>query len=134
MVGTRLKELRSNEKMSQASLGEILGVTQQSIAAWETEKSEPGNESLVVLAKLFDVSTDYLLGLSNERYKQTFITSSGRKLTVEMASKEPLTAEEQKEIEAFFSSAENVDELPESVQNIIRKVVEQVLDEREKSK
>ena len=37
-------------------------VSQQTIGAWETERAIPGSDTLALLANLFNVSTDYLLG------------------------------------------------------------------------
>lgn len=71
MLAKRLKKLRMSNKYSQAQLASIIGCTQQAVARWETNKTSPDNTTLVKLANLFHVSTDYLLGnspypLSNE--------------------------------------------------------------------
>ncbi|MBQ8424525.1 MAG: helix-turn-helix transcriptional regulator [Clostridia bacterium] len=62
----RLKELRTNKKISQKKLAEILGTTNSSICDWECGRSEPCFEILVKLAIFFDVTTDFLLGLEDE--------------------------------------------------------------------
>ena len=58
----RLKELRRSENLSQEKFSEIIGVSRSTIAMWETEKSQPDNESLRKMAAIFKVSVDYLLG------------------------------------------------------------------------
>ncbi len=50
--------------MSQARLGETLSVSQDTVPLWETGKSLPDIETLVRICAIFDVTSDYLLGLS----------------------------------------------------------------------
>jgi transcriptional regulator with XRE-family HTH domain len=61
----RLKELRNNNKFSQAMLAEKLGFSQQAVAKWEAGESTPNPETLSKISELFGVSADYLLGLSD---------------------------------------------------------------------
>ena len=63
--GKRLKELRLENCLRQQELGEILFVNQRTVSYWENSVSEPDYDMLVKIAILFDVSTDYLLGLEN---------------------------------------------------------------------
>ncbi|MCL2176461.1 MAG: helix-turn-helix domain-containing protein [Firmicutes bacterium] len=58
----RLKQLREELNISQATLGKDLGVPQSTIANWEIRRGEPNTEMLKVLATYFEVSLDYLLG------------------------------------------------------------------------
>ena len=62
----RLKELRKEKGLSQRELVIELKnkIPQPSIAMWELDKREPSLESAVVLAKFFNVSLDYLAGLT----------------------------------------------------------------------
>ena len=64
-VSLKIKELRVENKLSQAELGEKLSVSQDTISLWENGKSLPSVEDLVALCKLFSVSADYILGLSD---------------------------------------------------------------------
>ena len=66
MVGERIRSLRDKAGFSQAELARKLGVTRSSVNAWESGLSAPTSLYLVELAKLFHVSTDYLLGLSTD--------------------------------------------------------------------
>ncbi|MGN1104355.1 MAG: helix-turn-helix transcriptional regulator [Candidatus Coproplasma sp.] len=61
----RLKELRVERKLSQADLAKELNVSQRSISSWETGFRQPDFETLERIAKFFDVTTDYLLGLGD---------------------------------------------------------------------
>lgn len=60
----RIRECRERKGWTQAELAERLNKSRQAIGAWESEKAtaEPSAEELAELAKLFGVSTDYLLG------------------------------------------------------------------------
>lgn len=64
--GERVRELRKQRNITQAKLGELLGLAQQSIGAWETGRAYPDVDGLISLSKLFDVSTDYLLGITDD--------------------------------------------------------------------
>mgnify|MGYP003262045580 CR=1 FL=1 len=59
----KIKQLREKSEMTQAELARELGLTRSSINAWEMGLSVPSTPFIVELAKLFGVSTDYLLGL-----------------------------------------------------------------------
>jgi len=62
----RLKELRKKMGVSQSGLAEELGVTKQTISLWERGPRKPEQETLRKLVQLFDVSEEYLLGVSDE--------------------------------------------------------------------
>ncbi len=61
----RLKELRMEKGLSQESLSKELGVGRSSITYWEKGLRVPSAEAIIILAKFFGVSSDYLLGLEN---------------------------------------------------------------------
>ena len=58
----RLKELRTDKKISQKRLAEILKTNNSSVCDWECGRSEPSIETIVKLCDIFGVSADYLLG------------------------------------------------------------------------
>jgi len=60
----KLKELRKSRRMTQAHLGGIIGVTQQNLSRYENESIMMPADVLVRLAEYFNVTTDYLLGVS----------------------------------------------------------------------
>lgn len=62
LLQDRLKELRDKESISQKKLGEILNMSQQAIAKWETGAASPDPVMLIKIADYFDVSIDYLVG------------------------------------------------------------------------
>ncbi|MBD5560392.1 MAG: helix-turn-helix domain-containing protein [Clostridia bacterium] len=62
----RIRLLRREHKLSQQELGARLGRTRNSISQWELGKQIPGIVDIGELCKIFRVSSDYLLGLSND--------------------------------------------------------------------
>ncbi len=62
----RVKKLRKQKNLNQKELGEALGLTQTTISGIESGARTTTIEKLILLAKFFDVSTDYLLGLKDE--------------------------------------------------------------------
>lgn len=68
----KLKILRKKRGLTQKEFAEMLGISQKSYSHWETGKNEPNYENLSMLACIFNVSIDYLLGdyleISKERY------------------------------------------------------------------
>ena len=57
-----LKEQRLKKGLSQHQLGEIIGLSQQSIHKYETQLIEPDISTLIKLADYFDTTVDYLIG------------------------------------------------------------------------
>ncbi len=62
--GKKLKELRTNAKLTQAQLGELIGVTKSVISFYELQERSPSPDVLIKLSQVFHVTTDYLLGLT----------------------------------------------------------------------
>ena len=58
----RIRQLRSEQGMTQEALGTIIGVTRFSVYSYEKGLNYPEVRSLITLADYFGVSTDYLLG------------------------------------------------------------------------
>ena len=59
----RLKELRIERQLSQKELADLVSTGQSSISAWERGSREPLAHQLIDLARVFECSVDYLLGL-----------------------------------------------------------------------
>jgi len=64
-LGQRLWLLRTDRKISQREVAEAMGVSVQSISFWEGGKRVPGSDSLAWLCRYFNVSADFLLGLTD---------------------------------------------------------------------
>lgn len=92
--GRRLRAAREAAGLSQAFVGERLGVSRQAVGQWETGETSPNPETLRILADLYEVSVDSLLGRQG---KSVVLTTRGMPLPPLGA--EYLTKEELEEIE-----------------------------------
>ena len=61
----RLKELRTDKNLSQAKLAELFNISQLAVSHYEKGSRDIDSALLKNLAKFFNVSTDYLLGISD---------------------------------------------------------------------
>lgn len=61
LFALKLKEERNKKKLSQRQLGEVIGVSQQTIGSWEAGRTEADQEYIKKLANFFEISTDSLL-------------------------------------------------------------------------
>ncbi len=68
MVYDMIKSLREDAGYSQAELARKLGISRSSVNSWEMGLSTPTTPYIVELAKIFHVSTDYLLGVDSKRH------------------------------------------------------------------
>jgi len=66
VFGKRVKELREKRGFSMDKLANELGVTKSRVNMWENSGTVPRGDVLIKLAKLFGVSTDYLLGNNDD--------------------------------------------------------------------
>ena len=60
-IGSCIKTLRIENKLTQEELAKKLFVSQDTISLWERDKSTPDAKAIVLLCKIFDVSADFLL-------------------------------------------------------------------------
>lgn len=61
----RLKELRSEKGLSQVQLSQLTKLSKSAISFWENDERIPNALAIITLAKFFNVSADYLLGLED---------------------------------------------------------------------
>ena len=66
MIGNRLRDMREDNDETQQGLADYLGVSLSTIRNWEKDRNEPDYGYLVEICKHYHVSSDYLLGLSDE--------------------------------------------------------------------
>lgn len=91
-IGERIKAERQKKGISQAALGEMLQITQQAVAKWERDLSEPDSQMLIKLANYFGVTIDYLLGGSTSNIDANYA----------VATNNAFLSEQEKELIAMF--------------------------------
>ena len=64
-IGNRIKELRTEKELTQPQLAKGINVSNCIISKWENNLMEPKATYIIRLAQFFNVSADYLLGLSD---------------------------------------------------------------------
>ena len=67
----RIAALRKDNGMAQTALARKLNVTRKTIADWESNKVLPSFDSIIALAYAFDVSADYILGMTDDPTSHT---------------------------------------------------------------
>lgn len=65
MIGERLQEIRKDHGDTQQALADKLHASLYAVRCWEQGKSDPGHDTLVSICRLYHVSADYLLGLTD---------------------------------------------------------------------
>lgn len=103
--GNKLKQLRIEKKLKQEDLSKRLNVSRQSVSKYETNERFPDKEILVALTKFFNVSIDYLLGLTDIKEPAEDLIKKGE-VVIKPPSKieklyEELPAEEKKMLEDY---------------------------------
>ena len=66
-MGQKIRQLRSQRNISQIALAKQLGVSKSVISSYANEIHYPPYDVLLQMARLFGVSTDYLLGATGNR-------------------------------------------------------------------
>ena len=60
-IAERLQKIRKEHGYSQEQLADELGVSRQAVSKWERGEASPDTDNLIALARLYDISIDYLL-------------------------------------------------------------------------
>ena len=93
--GEHFKALREKAGLTQQELGKELHYSDKTISSIESEKRQPTNEQLLSYKTYFDVTFDYLLGISNVQRKELRLEDAyqrGYKDGYEIATKKVITA------------------------------------------
>ena len=75
ILSKRLKELRIKNNYSQYEIADLIGVAQVTYSHYELGRRSVSIQNLVKIANIYNVSTDYLLGISDDKLEQnsTFV-------------------------------------------------------------
>ena len=80
-IGERLRDIRKDNKFTQAELAELIGTSRATVNSWEMGLALPSTQFLIRLARLYRVSTDYLLGLeTSELVDITHLKASDKEI------------------------------------------------------
>ena len=63
----RIRDLREDQDLSQADIAKVIKTTQQQYSKIETGKADISGQKLILLAKFYNVSADYILGITKEK-------------------------------------------------------------------
>ena len=66
-MGDKLKSLRIEKKLTQKQVADRIGLAISAVSSYESGSRYPSYDVLVKLARMFHVSTDYLLGMTDKR-------------------------------------------------------------------
>lgn len=66
-MGEKLHILRIEKKLTQKQVADRIGLATSAVSSYESGNRYPSYEALIKLARMFHVSTDYLLGITNQR-------------------------------------------------------------------
>ena len=64
----RLKDLREDKELNQNDNAKVLETSQNQYSRWEREEQELAMHNFIKLAKFYDVSLDYIAGLTNKKH------------------------------------------------------------------
>jgi transcriptional regulator with XRE-family HTH domain len=101
-IGNRIKELRSQKKLTQAELGEMVGLTYIQIGRYETGKSAPSSEGVQKLAQALDTTTDYLMNGDHDVAVAAQLTD--RELLKQFKEVEMLSPEDKHLVKTFIDA------------------------------
>ncbi|WP_057820621.1 helix-turn-helix domain-containing protein [Schleiferilactobacillus perolens] len=82
--GERLRALRTEKHMTQSDLGKLMDVSKASVSLYEKNQRTPDQETLKKVAQFFDVSIDYLLGVSDKRHYYALTKKDKRDIETEL--------------------------------------------------
>lgn len=109
--GQRLKDLRNDAGLTQKELGEKLKLSKSNISKYESDDVEPNIQTINDIAGMFDVSADFLLGLSDVK-RQAYQQQQQNNPTLN--SIDNLSDESRKELENYIKFLEMKDGIDKS--------------------
>ena len=65
----RIREIREDNSLTQQKIASLLNIGQRTYSDYESGKTRIPVDSLLILAKFYDISMDYISGASNEKSK-----------------------------------------------------------------
>lgn len=96
----RVRDLREDNDLTQAEMAKFLHITRPQYSLYESGKREFPSDLLVMIAKRFDCTLDYLLGLSNIQNPK-YTNDNCLKINIDMTKYTAPTKDQQNKIKAF---------------------------------
>ena len=78
MFYKKLKELRKENKISQRTLADMLGITQQAVAKWESDKTTPSSDNLIALSAIYEISLDELVSQKHSAPQENHVPNEDK--------------------------------------------------------
>ena len=69
-IAEKIKALAKNQNMTQKDLAKNIGFADNAISEWSIARVKPGFDDVIDMSDYFNVSTDYLLGLAEDKVQQ----------------------------------------------------------------
>jgi|GEM_PF-5248927 len=91
-MGQRIAEIRTSLGLSQEQFGEALGVSRQAVSKWESDRSTPQMETLILLSQRYECSLSWLLGVEEEKQSLPESLSPDQLVLVQAVAVETLVA------------------------------------------
>ena len=113
-IGSKIKELRVSQKMTQNEFAERLGVTKSSISSYENGSRLPSYDILIKISRIFKVSTDYLLGCIDNKSQTVNVSGLTEKQIVSIRSS----------IDAYRAFNAIREQVPQDVQKLLDEIIE----------
>lgn len=66
-MGEKLKSLRMEKKLTQKQIADRIGLAISAVSSYESGSRYPSYDALIKLSRIYHVSTDYLLGITDKR-------------------------------------------------------------------
>lgn len=99
IIGERIKTLRKTNNLTQTEFGELFGIGKTTVSSYETGNSCPNDSIKLAICRFFNVTTDYLLGNSDEKTPSS-VTEEDVKVALFNGSKD-VTPEMWEEVKDF---------------------------------
>lgn len=109
----KLRECRERKGLSQKQVALEIGVKPPTVSQWESGIKIPSRENIVKLANLFDVTVDYLLGISEDVITKNQPPAKGEGLKEKVLSRlDSLTPQELQRVDDFLSGIQSAHKEP----------------------
>ncbi len=112
--GEKLRQLRKRKKLTQEQMAELIEVHESHVGRYEKDLSSPTAQVLIRIAKLFNVSTDYLL-FDDRNDPSTSLKISDNELFAQFQEVDKMDEEKRELIKRIISMAINEDKIKKMV-------------------